>query len=386
MPQYQRLGQIPRKHHIWFHRNGAAPTYKNEGIAYEHVITTEGFNEAYSIMYHLRPPTRVRNVELIKHEELKKVSGQSAASSSSEDGGHSASRRSLHRPHPDAVQSGHDRVSRAAGEDVRTNSSITRTAARTKSFLSSKAAGRLRRFSANCVIARRITSSFRVASHTGSCPIKLKRKIILFSNRSGPVRIPQRYLNHEGQIKMGSPYSERDFHGADRAAHHRQGRRCRGSGERWPALDLRDAWRIIRSMWLVGMATSIPSPSTRRISSRLPARCINRRRFIKLLRFAVTSSAPLRRACSIRIRRPSRSRGCTTTSKRTKSCFTSAEISDRGAESRAARSRCIRAAFRTGRIRARSWRARMRSRTEELAVMFDTAAYPRADGRGPRAR
>src|SRR6476660_7252182 len=73
MPHYQKLGQIPRKHHIWFHRNGAAPTYKNEGIAYEHVFTTEGFDEAYSIMYHLRPPTRVRNVELIKHWAPKTV-------------------------------------------------------------------------------------------------------------------------------------------------------------------------------------------------------------------------------------------------------------------------------------------------------------------------
>ena len=73
MPFYQKLGEMPRKHHIWFHRNGAAPTFKNEGIAYEHVITTEGFNEAYSIMYHLRPPTRVRSVKLLKCEELKKA-------------------------------------------------------------------------------------------------------------------------------------------------------------------------------------------------------------------------------------------------------------------------------------------------------------------------
>src|SRR5438270_7764329 len=73
MPFYQKLGEIPRKHHIWFHRNGAAPTYKNEGIAYEHVFTTEGFNEAYSICYHLRPPTRVRNVELLECKELKKL-------------------------------------------------------------------------------------------------------------------------------------------------------------------------------------------------------------------------------------------------------------------------------------------------------------------------
>jgi len=33
MAYYQRLGEIPRKHHIWFHRNGQGPTYKNEGIA-----------------------------------------------------------------------------------------------------------------------------------------------------------------------------------------------------------------------------------------------------------------------------------------------------------------------------------------------------------------
>ena len=26
MPYYQKLGEMPRKHHIWFHRNGAAPT------------------------------------------------------------------------------------------------------------------------------------------------------------------------------------------------------------------------------------------------------------------------------------------------------------------------------------------------------------------------
>ena len=76
MPHYQKLGEMPRKHHIWYHRNHGAQTYKNEGVAYEHVITTEGFNEAYSIMYHMRPPTRVRDVSLIKTSELKKVANK----------------------------------------------------------------------------------------------------------------------------------------------------------------------------------------------------------------------------------------------------------------------------------------------------------------------
>ncbi len=153
MPYYQKLGEIPRKHHIWFHRNGAAPTYKNEGIAYEHVFTTQGFDEAYSIMYHLRPPTRVRNVKLLGCHELKKVADSP-----------------LRHHH------------------LRT------------------AFGKLRyRAEDYIVIPRGIT--YRLV------PDKIEEEDQLILESAGPVRIPQRYLNHEGQIKMGAPYSERDLHG-----------------------------------------------------------------------------------------------------------------------------------------------------------------------------
>src|SRR5262249_39825446 len=39
------------------------PGYRGEGIYYEEVVTVSGFSRAYSIVYHLRPPTRVRKVE-----------------------------------------------------------------------------------------------------------------------------------------------------------------------------------------------------------------------------------------------------------------------------------------------------------------------------------
>ena len=103
MPYYPKSWRVPRKHHIWFHRNGAGPGYKNEGIYYEHVVTTEGFNEAFSIMYHLRPPTRVRNVKLLKCEELKESDRESLASSSFKNGRHSSQRSCLHRPRSDFV-------------------------------------------------------------------------------------------------------------------------------------------------------------------------------------------------------------------------------------------------------------------------------------------
>src|SRR5439155_25612335 len=60
MPFYRQLGSLPRKRHI-AHRQ--QPGYRGEGIYYEEVVTTAGFGRAYSICYHLRPPTRVRQIE-----------------------------------------------------------------------------------------------------------------------------------------------------------------------------------------------------------------------------------------------------------------------------------------------------------------------------------
>src|SRR5579864_3922661 len=60
MPPYRQVGSLPRKRHI-AHRH--EPGYRNEGIYYEEVVTLAGFGRAYSICYHLRPPTRVRKVE-----------------------------------------------------------------------------------------------------------------------------------------------------------------------------------------------------------------------------------------------------------------------------------------------------------------------------------
>src|SRR5438045_1604497 len=60
MPFYRRLGSVPRKRHI---NHPQTPGYRNEGIYYEEVVTTAGFGRAYSIVYHLRPPTRVSKIE-----------------------------------------------------------------------------------------------------------------------------------------------------------------------------------------------------------------------------------------------------------------------------------------------------------------------------------
>src|SRR3954471_9631421 len=70
MLPYLRLGSIPPKRHTAHRRDGG---HRDEGIYYEEVVTTAGFGRAYSICYHLRPPTRVRTVEPAGSVEVETV-------------------------------------------------------------------------------------------------------------------------------------------------------------------------------------------------------------------------------------------------------------------------------------------------------------------------
>ena len=55
MPHYNQLGQIPPKRHTQFR--------KPDGSLYhEELFSTEGFSNVYSLLYHLYPPTKIRQV------------------------------------------------------------------------------------------------------------------------------------------------------------------------------------------------------------------------------------------------------------------------------------------------------------------------------------
>jgi homogentisate 1,2-dioxygenase len=55
MPQYQTRGQIPAKRHIVFR--------KPDGELYaEELVSTEGFSDVYSLIYHAFPPTMVKSI------------------------------------------------------------------------------------------------------------------------------------------------------------------------------------------------------------------------------------------------------------------------------------------------------------------------------------
>ena len=72
MPSYRSLGELPPKRHIKLEID-KEKSFLQEGMAYEHVVTTAGFNRAYSILYHLRPPTRCSAVKWVENIQVESV-------------------------------------------------------------------------------------------------------------------------------------------------------------------------------------------------------------------------------------------------------------------------------------------------------------------------
>lgn len=55
MPHYYRAGEIPHKRHTQFRK-------PDGGLYAEELVSTEGFSSAYSLVYHIHPPTRVKEI------------------------------------------------------------------------------------------------------------------------------------------------------------------------------------------------------------------------------------------------------------------------------------------------------------------------------------
>jgi homogentisate 1,2-dioxygenase len=55
MPQFMSLGQVPRKRHTIFRK-------QDGGLYAEELVSTEGFSDVYSLIYHHYPPTMVKMI------------------------------------------------------------------------------------------------------------------------------------------------------------------------------------------------------------------------------------------------------------------------------------------------------------------------------------
>jgi homogentisate 1,2-dioxygenase len=206
MPPYLKLGSIPRKRHI-AHR--AEPGYKGEGIYYEEVVTTAGFSRAYSICYHLRPPTRVRTVEpagsvaievvpqkVLRHHHLK--SGRVPANGDPVTGRVPLLTNAdvtISRCRPKGAQA---ELFRNATADEVVFVHRGRGALQTMF-------GRLPFKPYDYVVIPRCTT-YRFELDPDTTPD------LLVIESAGTIGVPPRYLNADGQLRLGAPYYERDLH------------------------------------------------------------------------------------------------------------------------------------------------------------------------------
>ncbi|MBX6314072.1 MAG: homogentisate 1,2-dioxygenase [Isosphaeraceae bacterium] len=207
MPPYRTLGSIPRKRHI-AHRH--EPGFRGEGIYYEEVITIGGFGRAYSIAYHLRPPTRVRKVEGAGMLAVEIASEEVLRHHHLKTGGIERSGDPVTGRIPLLVN---DDVTLGRCRPAEPQAELYRNAAADEILFVHRGCGTLQSmfgvlpFRAYDYIVIPRCTTYRLEFEAGSEPD------LLFIEATGTVTIPARYLNPDGQIRLGAPYSERDLHG-----------------------------------------------------------------------------------------------------------------------------------------------------------------------------
>jgi len=207
MPPYLKLGTLPRKRHTAHKRE---PGYRNEGIHYEEVITTAGFSRAYSIAYHLRPPTRVKKVEPAGERPLDTVPEPALR--------HHHLKTKAIPAQGDPVTG---RVPLLVNADVvmsrcrpsQPQAELYRNAAADEVIFVHKGKGTL---STMFGVLPFRPFDYIVIPHTTTYRIDFDpdtQPDLLVIEATGNIVIPPRYLNPDGQLRLGAPFSERDFHG-----------------------------------------------------------------------------------------------------------------------------------------------------------------------------
>lgn len=209
MPSYRKLGQLPPKRHIQLSVS-QEHSFLQEGLAYEHVVTTAGFSRAYSILYHLRPPTRMTEVTFLENRPLEAVENEPLQPMHI---------KSQEMPRSGDVISG--RVPLMFNSDLACwrcrpqdeQQKLYRNGAADEVVFIQSGSGVVEtmygllpyRRGDYVVIPRTTIYRFR--------PDQIESEDHLILECFSPVRVPERYQNADGQVLLGAPFYERDFHG-----------------------------------------------------------------------------------------------------------------------------------------------------------------------------
>jgi homogentisate 1,2-dioxygenase len=199
MPIYHRLGEIPRKRHTVFRR-------PDGGLHSEELMGNKGFSGLSSLMYHLRPPTSVREVRALRPAALE-PEGESALR-------HRHFRAHRLEPGGCAVEG---RLPLLFNGDVTLSLAAPREGAHPL----------FRNGVADEVVfvtegSGRLDSTFGTMAVKPGDYVVVPRGILhqwtldapgrfLVIESASDVRTPKRYRNEHGQLTEMAPYSERDI-------------------------------------------------------------------------------------------------------------------------------------------------------------------------------
>jgi homogentisate 1,2-dioxygenase len=201
MPHYFSEGEIPPKRHTIFRRPGG-------GLYAEQLVSTEGFSDIYSLVYHSHPPTRV-----LKIEEVYSVAPEIAVE-------HNLQQRSFYglqvKPKDDYFDS---RVPLLVNKDVYLSLAAPRKSMTDYFFKNAGAdemifihegTGTLKTmygklpfsYGDHLLIPRGTTYQFEFESENNR---------LLIVESFTPIRFPKKYVNTSGQLLEYAPYCERDI-------------------------------------------------------------------------------------------------------------------------------------------------------------------------------
>jgi homogentisate 1,2-dioxygenase len=201
MPHYYSLGKIPHKRHTQFNKPGG-------GLFAEQLVSTEGFSDNYSLLYHTYPPTKV-----LKIDEPENVAPKVAVE-------HNMQNRSFSgfsvKPEKDYLKSrkyvlvNNDiYISLAAPQEPMKDYFYRNSDAHEMIFVH-QGEGTLKTLYGNIdfgygdhlIIPRGVTYQLNFAT--------AENRLFIVESFT-PLRFPKRYLSRNGQLLEHAPFCERDI-------------------------------------------------------------------------------------------------------------------------------------------------------------------------------
>jgi len=202
MPIYHRLGEVPKKRHTVFPRDGG------EGLYYEELIGNKGFSGPSTLFYHLRRPTTISETKLLRRVALeaeaeRPLSMRHFRLGRLEGGGSAALDRAYVLFNAD--------VAISFSQPSSTDGFFYRNGQADELFYVTEGAGLLESICGTLryrpgdylVIPRGIT--YRLQPDAG-----VAHRLLVIETPSY-LRTPRRYRNEHGQLLEHSPFCERDI-------------------------------------------------------------------------------------------------------------------------------------------------------------------------------